>query len=183
MTRRNGRQTIWWGAAVALLALAVWGQGTRQSAASSGPIEEKTIPLKPSVTFVKASFLTGELRNMKVTEQMERGTGKVAAAPVFRARLTVTNDSTDQAARLLGGKIEYIDPAGNVIVLPHTSFRFIGVPTDRLDPGMHTSQVIEVPFPIAALKGNGLGEVSLELTYLPIPYREDTVNIPVTLGS
>jgi hypothetical protein len=47
---------------------------------------------------------------------------------------------------------------------------------------MHTSQVIEVPFPVSAFKANGLREVSLELIYLPIPYREDTVNIPVYLG-
>jgi hypothetical protein len=145
-------------------------------------VDEKTIPLKPTVTFVKASFLTGELQDMRVTERTERGTGRVSGTPVFRATLTVTNDSTDQAARLLGGKIEYIDPTGQLIVLPHTSFRFIGVPTDRLDPGMHTSQVIEVPFPVSAFKANGLREVSLELIYLPIPYREDTVNIPVYLG-
>ena len=182
MMRRNSRDTIWRGAAIALLVLAAWSGGARQSAASSLTIEEKTIPLKPSVTFVKASFLTGEIQDMKVTEQMEHGTGKIAGTPVFRARLTVTNDSTDQAARLLGGKIEYIDPEGRAIVLPHTSFRFIRAPTDRLDPGMHASQVIEVPFPITALKADGLREVSLELIYLPIPYRKDTVNIPVSLG-
>jgi hypothetical protein len=146
-------------------------------------VETKTIPLKPNVTFVKASFLTGELQDMRVRERVERGTGKVVGTPVFRATLKVTNDSRDQAARLIGGKIEYIDPVGNVIDLPHTTFTFIGIPTDRLDPGMHASQVIEVPFPASVLKPNGLREVSLELTYLPIPYRRDTVNIPVYLGS
>lgn len=179
---RRQRWIIWPGAVFLLLSLAVWGEGTSQSAAPPVPVDEKTIPLKPTVTFVKASFLTGELQDMRVTERTERGTGRVSGTPVFRATLTVTNDSTDQAARLLGGKIEYIDPTGQLIVLPHTSFRFIGVPTDRLDPGMHTSQVIEVPFPVSAFKANGLREVSLELIYLPIPYREDTVNIPVYLG-
>lgn len=54
--------------------------------------------------------------------------------------------------------------------------------TNRLDPGKHISQVIEVPFPAAALKAKGLREVSLELTFLPGPYQVDTVNIPVSLG-
>jgi hypothetical protein len=96
--------------------------------------------------------------------------------------LTVTNDSEHQTARLLGGKIEYLNPAGKQIPVAHTSFTFIGMPTSRLDPGKHTSQVIEVPFPPAALKANGLREVSLQLTYLPGPYQVDTVNIPVSLG-
>jgi len=36
--------------------------------------------------------------------------------------------------------------------------------------------------PPSALKPNGLREVSLEITYLPIRYREDTSDIPVYLG-
>jgi len=174
---------IWCGAAIFLLALVALSHWAGPSAASALPVDEKTIPLKPSVTFVKASFLTGELRDLRVTEQVERGTGKVVSVPVLRATLKVTNDSEDQAARLLGGKIQYIDATGKMIPTSHTSFPFIGAPTDRLDPGVSTSQVIEVPFPPAALKPNGIREVSLELTYLPLPYREDTVNIPVYLGS
>ena len=182
MTRRD-LWRIWWGAVIFLLAIAALGQAAGQRAASSAPIDEKTIPLKPSVTFVKASFLTGELQDLRVTERVEHGTGKVVGTPMLRARLTLTNDSEDQAARLLGGKIEYIDAEGKRIPIAHTTFPFIGVPTDRLDPGMHTSQVMEVPFPPAALKPNAIREVRLELTYLPIPYREDTVTIPVSVGS
>lgn len=182
MTRGN-LWRLWWGAVILLLATAALGQAAGRSAASSTPVEEKTIPLKPSVTFVKASFLTGELQGLRVAERIERGTGKTMGPAVLRATLTVTNDSENQAARLLGGKIEYIDPQGKRIPMAHTTFPFIGVPTDRLDPGMHTSQVIEVPFPPAALKPNAIREVRLGLTYLPIPYREDTVSIPVYVGS
>ncbi len=185
MIRRNlWNAWVWIGAGVLLLVVAASSQAVgRASTSAPVPVDEKTIALKPSVTFVKASFLTGELQDLRVVERVERGSGKLVGAPVFRAKLTVINDSRDQAARLIGGKIEYIDPGGNVIDLPHSSFSFIAAPTNRLDPGMRTSQVIEVPFPISALKPNGLREVSLELIYLPIPYHEDTVNIPVYLGS
>jgi len=182
MTRQN-LWRVWWGAVLFLLAVAALGRAAGRTAASSTPIDEKTIPLKPSVTFVKASFLTGELQALRVAEPVEHRTGKTMGTPVFRATLTVTNDSENQAARLLGGKIEYIDSEGKLIPMAHTTFPFIGVPTDRLDPGMHTFQVIEVPFPAAALKPNAIREVRLELIYLPIPYREDTVSIPVYLGS
>jgi len=181
MTWRNTRRT-WWGAAILMLALAASGHAAAWMAAPVQQVDEKTIPLKPSITFVKASFLTGELQGLRVTEQVEHGTGKVMGGPVLRATLTVTNDSENQAARLLGGRIEYIDAEGKPIQVAHTTFPFIGGPADRLDPGMHTSQVIEVPFPPTALKPNALREVGLELTYLPMPYREDTVHIPVYLG-
>lgn len=174
---------IWWAALALLFGAAAWGQAASRSGAAASPVEEKTIPLKPNVIFVKASFLTGELQEMQVKERVERGTGKLVGTLVFRATLKVTNDSRNEAARLIGGKIEYIDPVGNVIDLPHTTFTFIGIPTDRLDPGMRASQVIEVPFPASALRPNGLREVSLELTYLAIPYRQDTVNIPISMGS
>ncbi len=186
MTRRN-QWLLWWGAIIVAMALVIWGQEVGRSAASSVPVDEKTIPLRPSVTFVKASFLTGQLQDLKVTERVERATGKVVDPPVLRATLKLKNDSTDQAAHLIGGKIEYRDAEGKVIPLPRgrgaTTFTFIAVPTNRLDPGMEMSQVIEVPFPADALKKNDLREVSVELTFLPAPYREDTVSIPVHLGS
>ena len=179
---RHREKLGWCVGGLLVLALSGWSLLEGQSVSASPRLDEKTIPLKPSVTFIKASFLMGELRDLRVMERVEPGTGKMMGGPVLRATLTVTNDSENQAARLLGGKIEYIDPEGRQIRIAHTAFPFTGVPSDRLDPGMHTSQVIEVPFPPGALNPNAIGEVSLELTYLPIPYRQDTVNIPVYLG-
>jgi hypothetical protein len=179
---RNWERLVWWASAFLVLTLSAWSLLEGQSAAASSQLDEKTILLKPSVTFVKSSFLTGELRDLRVVERVEHGTGKAVSTPLLRATLTVTNDSESQAARLLGGKIDYIDSKGMQIQIAHTAFPFIGVPSDRLDPGMHTSQVIDVPFPSAALNPNAIREVSLELIYLPITYREDTVKIPVYLG-
>ncbi len=178
------RGWIMWGSAGVILAsiLAVGGLALGEDTTAAIQIDAKTIPLKPHVTFVKASFLTGELQDLRVTERVDHGSGKVVDPPVLRAELTVTNDSTDQAARLLGGKIEYIDSSGKPLSTAHTSFTFIGIPTNRLDPGKHISQAIEVPFPAAALKPNGLREVNLQLTFLPGPYQVDTVNIPMSLG-
>jgi hypothetical protein len=181
---RQDRAWKRWGGGGVLLALTVAAAGLtiRDGSAMATQIDAKTIPLQPQVTFVKAWFLTGELQGLRVTEGVDHKTGTLVTPPVLRATLTVTNDSQHQAARLLGGKIEYLDPAGQQIAIAHTSFTFIGIPTNRLDPGMHTSQAIEVPFPPAALKPNGLREVSLQLIYLPGPYQVDTVHVPVALG-
>ncbi len=143
---------------------------------------EKVIPLKPSITFVKASFLTGEIVGLRVVERVKPGTDQIIGVPMLEATLTVSNDSRDHAARLLGGKVEYIDGTGRMIPMDDTTFVFRTTAPDRLDPGQRVSQPIEIAFPPSALKPDGLREVSLELTYLPMPYETDTVNVPVYLG-
>ena len=143
---------------------------------------EKVVPLKPSITFVRASFLTGELEGLRVVERVEPGTSEVIGTPMLEARLTVSNDSRDHAARLLGGKIEYIDGTGKMIPVDGTTFVFSPTTPARLDPGQTVSQPIEIAFPATALKPGGLREISLELTYLPMPYETDTVHVPVYLG-
>jgi hypothetical protein len=150
--------------------------------AASLPLGERVIPVKPSITFVRASFLTGEIVGLRVVEHIQPETGTVVGSPMLEATLTVSNDSRDHAARLLGGKIEYIDGTGKLIPMADTSFTFAMTTSDRLDPGQAVSQPIEIAFPPSALEPHGLREVSLELTYLPIPYQTDTVNVPVYLG-
>jgi hypothetical protein len=164
-----------WGAVVALVGIAGLCLSAERADSTSGAVAEKAIPLKPSITFVKASFLTGELEGLRVVERVEHGTEAVAGVPMLRATLTISNDSRNQAARLLGGKIEYIDATGKPIPTADTSFVFRRTATDRLDPGQTVSQALEIPFPMTALQPHGLREVSLELTYLPIPYQTDTV--------
>ena len=171
-----------WGVFAVLVGLTNTCLGVSGAYAASLPLAEKVIPLKPSVTFVKASFLTGEIEGLRVVERIEPETGKVVGAPMLEATLTVSNDSRDHAARLLGGKIEYIDGTGRPIPTADTSFVFTMTTPDRLDPGQAVSQPIEIAFPPLGLKPHGLREVSLQLTYLPVPYETDTVHVPVYLG-
>jgi len=106
--------------------------------------------------------------------------------PKLRATLKLKNSSENQAARLISGKIEYADAQGKLIPLAEgrgdTSFKFYSYGPDRLDPGLETSQSIEVPFPAAPLKDKTLRDIRLELSYIPTPYKEETVHIQVSLG-
>ena len=183
MIRGRG-SVVWYGAAVIAAALTACGQQEQQAGAPQ--VEEKTFALTPSTAAVKATFLTGELQDMKVTERVEKGTGKVVDPPKFWATLKLKNTSENQAASLILGKIEYADAEGKAIPLAEgrgdTSFKFSSYQTERLDPGMETTQRIEVPFPAAALKDKKLQDIRLELTYIPTPFKEETVNIKVSLG-
>lgn len=173
----------WWGAALVAAGLAACGQ--QEQGTTAPQVEERTFAVTPSTASVKAAFLTGELQDLKVSERVDKGTGKVVDPPKLRATLKLKNTSESQAARLIAGKIEYADVEGQLIPLAEgradTSFRFYSYQTDRLDPGMETTQSIEVPFPAAALRDKKLRDLRLELTYIPTPYKEETVNIQISL--
>lgn len=175
--RRNS-----WKAFATLAVFAGVSLGADRALAGAPAWTERVIPLRPGITFVKASFLTGEIDGLRIVERVQPGTGKIIGEPRLEATLTVSNDSRDHAARLLGGKIEYIDGAGRSIPITGNSFVFTTVARDRLDPGKKVSQSIEIAAPPSALRPDGLREISLELIYLPIPYQTDTVNVPVYLG-
>lgn len=171
-----------WGVFAVLMGCAGTFMGSGCAYAGTFPRTEKVIPLKPSITFVKASFLTGEIEGLRVVERIRPGTGEVVGVPLLEATLTVSNDSRDRAAHLLGGKVEYIDGTGKMIPMTGTTFTFRTTAPDRLDPGEKVSQPIQIAFPPTALRPDGLREVSLELTYLPMLYETDTVNVPVYVG-
>ncbi|MBI2152224.1 MAG: hypothetical protein HYW16_06450 [Candidatus Rokubacteria bacterium] len=53
---------------------------------------------------------------------------------------------------------------------------------ERLDPGQDATQSVDVDFPAEALKVKKLKEIRLELTYIPSPYKEETVNFTVSIS-
>lgn len=179
---RGNAWFMWWSAVAVAISITAC---TRQEQAAAPSIELKTFALKPASAPVKIAFLTGELKDLKVTERVEQGSGTAVEPPRLRATLKVKNVSPDQAIRLISGRIEYADAAGNAIQLAEgrggASFKFYAYQQDRLDPGMETSQDIDVPFPAAALKEKKLGDIRLELSYIPTAYRIEAAKIPLSL--
>ncbi len=172
------------GAGALAVGLAACGQKAEQGAPPA--VEDKTFALAPANASVNVAFLMGELQGLKVTERVEQGTGRVVEPPKLHATLKLKNASLDQAARLIGGRIDYVDNDGKPIPLAagrrDTSFRLPSYQSDRLDPGKDISQDIDVPFPSAALKEKKLGDMRLDLTFIPMPYKEETIQIHVSLG-
>jgi len=54
---------------------------------------------------------------------------------------------------------------------------------DRLDPGQDATHSIDAEFPAEALADKKLKEVRLELTYIPAPFKAETMSFPVSVGS
>jgi len=156
----------------------------QQPTAIAAVTEDKTYAVTPSTMKLKAGIVTGEVTDMKVTERVEQGSGRVVATAKLTARIALKNSSTNQSVRLVTGTILYIDTKGQPIKLednradPIVKF----ASSDRLDPGQETTESVDVDFPASALKASALKTIRLDLVYIPSSYRAETVNLPVSIG-
>jgi hypothetical protein len=169
-----------------LLTAGLVGCSQSSSESTASPeIVEKTVALTPSSAPVQIGFLTGQLQGLEVVRRVEEGTGRIVEPAELHGTLKLKNTATDRAARVVGGRIEYADSQGNPIPLGEgrgeATISFYSYGGERLDPGMETSQNIEVPFPAAALRSGSLADLRVELTFIPSPYREETGSVKVSL--
>ena len=171
---------------VSAVAAAFFGCAPKPSA--TAVIEDKVYTVTPASVTVKAGIVNGEVTELKVTERVEQGTGRVDSPAKLTGKLKLTNGSTDQSVRLIGGKILYIDDQGKPIKIeeartePTLKFPTSYNATDRLDPGQDATQTVEVDFPVEALKAKKLKEIRIELAYIPSSYKLQTANFAVSIG-
>lgn len=182
----------WWTRAsltVVSVAVAAMAVGCSPSpSAVAAVISDRIYTVTPNSLKVKSGIVSGEVTELKVTEGVEGGSGRVATPAKLSGKLILKNISTDQTVRLIGGKISYIDTQGHAIALednrtePTISISSSYGDTGRLDPGQDATRVIDAEFPVAALKAKSLKEIRLALTYTPSPYREEMLNFAVSIG-
>jgi hypothetical protein len=156
--------------------------------ATVAAIEDKFYTVTPDQVKVTTGIVNGEVTEMKVIERVEKGSGRVDTPAKLTGKLKLTNSSTDQTVRLVGGRILYIDEQGQPIKIeeartePVLKFPVSYNASDRLDPGQNMSQSVEVDFPVAALKAKKLKEIRIELAYIPSAYKLQTANFSVSIG-
>ena len=177
----------WIGLTIVGGAMAVMTAGCSQGpSGTAAVIEDKTYTVTPASVNVKAGIVTGEVTEMKVTERVEKGSGRVVSPAKLTGTLKLKNTSANETVRLIAGKIQYIDAQGQPIKLEGTrtepTLKFATYGSERLDPGQDATQSLDVEFPAEALKAKKLKEIRLELAYIPSPYREETVNFTVSIG-
>jgi hypothetical protein len=176
----------WIGLTAGAAAVAALALGCAEQPSAAAMIADKThTVMRPSVA-VTAAVITGEVTNMKVTERVRQGSDRAGATAKLTGTLTLRNISADQTVRLVTGKLLYIDTRGQPISLDEASteptVRFPTSGRNRLDPGQEAIQFLAVEFPGEALRTQRLGEIRLELAYVPSPYRTKTVNVIVSIG-
>ena len=159
-----------------------------QPQATVAAINDKVYAVSPETMKVASGMLSGEMTDMKVTERVEAGSGKVTTPAKLSGKLVLKNVSKDQTLRLVGGKILYVDPQGKPIALEDNRIEPVvkfsqgyGTP-DRLDPGQDATHAIDAEFPVEALKAKRLKEVRFELIYVPSPMREESMRFAVSVS-
>ena len=177
-----------WGFGAALVVATLWLNlaPAQPPAATAAVIEDKTYAVTPPTLKVQAGIVAGEVVDMKVTERVEKGSDRVVTQAKLTGILRLKNTSTNQAVRLIAGKILYIDAHGQPIKLEDArtepTVKFSSSSNDRLDPGQETTESMDVEFPAEALKTARLKEIRVDLAYITSPYRQDTLRIPVSIG-
>jgi hypothetical protein len=159
-----------------------------KSPVAAAVIEDKVFTVTPASVQVKAGILTGEVADMKVTERVEKGSGRIDSLPKLTGTLKLKNNSTDQSVRFIGGAIQYIDAEGKTIKMEKARNNLsiksdsYSSSSERLDPGQEVTKSVDVDFPAEALKPKTLTDIRLDLIYLPSAYKNETVNLAVSIG-
>ena len=150
-------------------------------------IEDKVYAVTPPAMTVKAGIVTAELTEMKVTERVEKESGRVDSPAKLTGKLKLVNSSVDQTVRLISGKMIYVDMQGQPIKIEEArtepTIRFTSASSSQLDPGQDATQSIDVDFPAEALKNKKLREIRLDLVYAPTAYRQESAKVAVTIGN
>jgi len=155
--------------------------------AQAAVTEDKVFPVTPASVKVHSGAVSGELKDLKITETVERGSGKIVTAPTLSGTLDLKNSSRDEAVRLVSGDLQYIGADGKQIKLgkdrtaPMISFSSYG-DGSVLNPGKETMQTLSVDFPARALKTKSLKDIRVDLAYTESPYKDEALNFPVTIG-
>jgi hypothetical protein len=182
---------IWMRASVVLVAGAaatMMAGCSPQPSAMAATISDRVYSVTPDAMKVKAGIVVGEMTELKVTERVEDGSGRVASPAKLSGKLVLNNVSADQTVRLVGGTLVYIDSQGKAIQLednrlaPSLKLSSPYGTSDRLDPGQNAAHVLDVDFPVEALKAKRLKEIRLDLSYIPSPYKAETLKFVVSIG-
>jgi len=183
---------IWMRASTALVGAAAAAMTigcTPQPPAKMAVSNDKLYTVTPNALKVKAGIVTGEMTELKVMERVEEGSGRVSSPAKLTGTLVLKNVSADQTVRLLAGRITYVDLQGQPIKLEDNRVEPLLKlapssygSSDRLDPGEEAKHVLEVEFPVEALKAKKLKDIRLGISYIPAPYKNETFNFPVSIG-
>ena len=185
------RTATWMRASIAAVSTAVAAISlgcTQQAPAVAAVVNDKVYSVTPAAVKVKAGIVSGEATELKVTESVEEGSGRVTSPARLSGKLRLKNISSDQTVRLLTGKIVYIDTQGKPIELgedrtaPTVKVSSPYDTADRLDPGQETTQDVDVDFPAAALKAKDLKEIRVDLKYIASPFKAESLRFAVSIG-
>src|SRR5258708_6687900 len=76
-----------------------------QPSATVAMVKDKPSSVTPAAMKVKSGIVTGELTEMKVTERIEEGAGRITSPAKLTGKRARKNASSDPSLRPIGGKV------------------------------------------------------------------------------
>jgi hypothetical protein len=169
-----------------VLAAAALSACTDKPSSTKAFTDDKVYTVTPNQVKVTVGVVMGEVTELKVTERIERKSGRIDAPARLSGRLNLKNSSAEHSVRLLGGKIHYTGADGQDIKLEgraEPNIRFSPFGNDRLEPGQQVTHAVDVDFPVAALTSGTPLEIRLELMFLSSLVAQETARCAVSIGS
>src|SRR3989304_8195721 len=86
----------WVGVMMVTMAVAAVTLGCSQQPGTAVVIEDRVYTVTPASVTVKAGIVTGEVTEMKITERVEKGSGRLVSPAKLTGMLQLKNSSKDQ---------------------------------------------------------------------------------------
>ncbi len=155
--------------------------------AEGAVIEDRTYSVTPASMAVNVGIITGEVIHLKVTERVEWSSGRIVSPARLTGTLRLANTSANRSVRLVEAKLLFIDAEGQPIKLAGARTDLIvelsTYGREWLDPGQGVTQALDVEVPGEALNARTLRDIRVELSYVPLPFRQEAVSFAVSIGS
>jgi hypothetical protein len=159
--------------------------------AAAAATSERAYSVTPDSIRVKRGTVVADIVRMKVTERIEDRSGRITSPARLSGRLYLENVSADQAIRLAGGRIVYLDADGRAIPLengraePIIRFTRSDHGVGRLEPGKVATELLYAEFPVKALRAGRLKTIQIKLAFSSISGVTGTqdLNFAVSIGA
>ena len=168
--------------AMGLLFICSFSSCEKKSEVTGAPETQKvTVALTPSDQEIKGELFTLKLSDLKIIKTVNTSTKELVIAPSLSGSIKISNDSTS-ILDIKEVTVQYLDGSGNPIPFENGKAKATvrGYWSD-IQPGGHTEAPLDAKVPMPAVKEKSISKIRSHVVYIPIPLKEETMEIPVEI--
>ena len=168
--------------AVGLLFIFTFNSCEKKPKVTNAPETQKvTVALTPSNQESKGELFTLRLSDLKILKTVNTSTKELATTPSLRGGIKISNDSTN-ILDIERVTMQYLDSSGNPIPFGDGGKKaeVSGYWSD-IQPGSDSEVSLKVKVPMAAVKEKSISKIRTRVVYIPIPLKEETMEVPVEM--
>ena len=163
------------------LLLAFWGCSQEQKTETSKHQEvEKN--LAPSTVEVKGKDILLNLSDLKLVMTLDATSKEMVETPNIKGKAKITNISKD-ILDIREITLKYLDGKGNLVPFKSgekTTNASIFIKAFK--PGESDEVSLNVPIPENAVKENALGKIEVNISYVPLPLKQEKLGMVAKVG-